>query len=396
MSEQSKYVEEQSAMLGDLYRELAEREDARSIGNEPQGLTADEARFAASQWTMIWRRFRRNKAAMLGGVIVLLYYIIALFGNFIAPYGLTERFTQQIYLPPQRVHWFDEGGFRPFVYGVTTEFDANLRRVFVTTEDKLYLDFFVRGEPYTLLGFIESDRHLFGVEDGLVSVLGTDRQGRDMLSRIIIGSQLSLTIGLVGVLLSLTLGTVLGVVSGYYGGIVDEVIQRMIEIVRAFPTIPLWMALSAAVPRDWSQTQTYFAITLILSLIGWTWLARQLRGLVLSLRESDYVMAAKLAGASDTRIVFKHLIPATIGQIIVVATLSLPSMILAETALSFLGLGLRPPTTSWGVLLQEVQNLESLALYPWVFSPAIVIVIVIMAFSFLGDGLRDAADPFTI
>ena len=396
MSEQSKYVEEQSAMLGDLYRELAEREDARSLGNEPQGLTADEARFAASQWTMIWRRFRRNKAAMLGGVIVLLYYIVALFGNFLAPYGLTERFTQQIYLPPQRVHWFDEGRLRPFVYGVTTEFDANLRRVFVTTEDKLYLEFFVRGEPYTLLGFIESDRHLFGVEDGLVSVLGTDRQGRDMLSRIIIGSQLSLTIGLVGVLLSLTLGTVLGVVSGYYGGIVDEVIQRMIEIVRAFPTIPLWMALSAAVPRDWSQIQTYFAITLILSLIGWTWLARQLRGLVLSLRESDYVMAAKLAGASDARIVFKHLIPATIGQIIVVATLSLPSMILAETALSFLGLGLRPPTTSWGVLLQEVQNLESLALYPWVFSPAIVIVIVIMAFSFLGDGLRDAADPFTI
>jgi peptide/nickel transport system permease protein len=396
MNEQSKYVEEQSAMLSDLYRELAEREDARALGNEAKGLTEDEARFAASQWTMIWRRFRRNKAAMFGGIIVLLYYIIALFGNFVAPYGLTERFTQQIYLPPQTIHWFDEGGIRPFIYGVTTEFDSNLRRVYVTSEDKHYLQFFVRGTPYKLFGFIESDRHLFGVEGNIVSVLGTDRQGRDMFSRIILGSQLSLTIGLVGVILSLTLGTVLGIVSGYYGGMVDEVIQRLIEIVRAFPTIPLWMALSAAVPSDWTQIQTYFAITLILSLIGWTWLARQLRGLVLSLRESDYVMAAKLAGASDARIVFKHLIPATIGQIIVVATLSLPSMILAETALSFLGLGLRPPTTSWGVLLQEVQNLESLALYPWVFAPAIVIVIVIMAFSFLGDGLRDAADPFTI
>jgi peptide/nickel transport system permease protein len=280
---------------------------------------------------------------------------------------------------------------------VVTEFDKNLRRVYRETDNKLYLKFFAPGESYKLFGFIDTNIHLFQAEGGgVVSLLGTDRQGRDMFSRIVLGSQLSLTIGLVGVILSLLLGTVLGIASGYFGGWIDEIIQRMIEIVRAFPTIPLWMALSAAIPAGWSQEQTYFAITVILSLIGWTWLARQLRGLVLSLRESDYVTAAKLAGASHWRIISKHLIPATLGQIIVVATLSLPSMIIAETALSFLGLGLRPPTTSWGVLLQEAQNFESLALYPWVLSPAIVIVIVILAFSFLGDGLRDAADPFTI
>lgn len=389
-------LEEQSKQLSDLYRELAEREDARALGNEPIELTSEEARFAASQWTMIWRRFRRNKAAIFGGIVVAFYYLVALFGGFIAPYGLTERFTQQIYLPPQAVHFFADGQFKPFVYEVKTEFDQNLRRVYVSTENKIYLQFFASGEPYKLFGLIDADIHLFQAPGGLVSLLGTDRQGRDMFSRIIYGSQLSLTIGLIGVALSLLFGTVLGIASGYYGGWIDEVIQRVIEIVRAFPSIPLWMALSSAVPAGWSQTQTYFAITIILSLIGWTWLARQLRGLTLSLRQSDYVMAAKLAGASDARIIFKHLIPATIGQIIVVATLSLPAMIIAETALSFLGLGLRPPTTSWGVLLQEVQNLESLALYPWVFSPAIAIVIVILAFSFLGDGLRDAADPYTI
>lgn len=389
-------VSERSEELRELYRELAESAEARSISNDPHGLSEDEKRFAVSQWTMTWRRFRRNKAAMIGAIVVVFYYVIAAFGDFVAPYTLTTRFMEQIYLPPQQIHFFDEGQLRPFVYAVSTEFDSNLRRIHVTTDEKIYLEFFARGEPYKLFGIFESDIHVFQAPGGIVSLLGTDRQGRDMFSRVILGSQISLTIGLIGVVLSLVLGTILGIASGYFGGFVDEAIQRIIEIIRAFPTIPLWMALSAAIPAGWSQIQTYFAITIILSLIGWTWLARQLRGQVLSIRESDYVMAAKLAGASDSRIIFKHLVPATIGQIIVVSTLALPSMILAETALSFLGLGLRPPTTSWGVLLQEAQNLQSLALYPWVISPAIVIVIVILAFSFMGDGLRDASDPYTI
>ncbi len=383
-------LEQKSGELRGLY------EEAMQEGAEYQGLSEKEARYAASQWTMIWRRFRRNRFAMLGGVIVLIYYLLALFANFVAPYTLQTRFPKQTYLPPQPVYFFDEGTLRPHVYEVESSYDENLRRVFTRTDKKIYLEFFAKGEPYKLMGLFKTDVHLFQAPGGIVAILGTDRQGRDMFTRILIGGQISLTIGLVGVIMSLVLGTVLGIVSGYYGGLVDEIIQRLIEVVRAFPSIPLWMALSAAVPKDWSQIQTYFAITLILSLIGWTWLARQLRGVVLSLRESDYIMAARLAGASDSRIIFKHLVPATIGQIIVVATLSLPSMILAETALSYLGLGLRPPTTSWGVLLNEVQNLQSLALYPWVFSPAFVIVIVTVAFSFLGDGLRDAADPYTV
>jgi peptide/nickel transport system permease protein len=392
----SQHVIDQSNELRALYQEIAEHSDAE-IAIESQVLSAEEAQYAASQWRMIWRRFRRNRAAMIGGIIVLLYYGVALFGGFVAPYSNTTRFTQQIYLPPQRIHLIDNGTIRPFVYRISTELNENLQRVYVPTDEKIYLNFFAEGESYRLFGLIPTNIHLFQASDGsLISLLGTDRQGRDMFSRIVLGSQISLTVGLFGVTLSLIIGTVLGIASGYYGGFIDEVIQRLIEIVRAFPSIPLWMALSAALPPQWSQIQTYLAITVILSLIGWTWLARQLRGLTLSIRQSDYVMAAKLAGASDSRIIFRHLIPATLGQIIVVATLSLPAMIIAESALSFLGLGLRPPTTSWGVLLQEAQNFQSLALYPWVLSPALAIIIVIFAFSFLGDGLRDAADPYTI
>lgn len=403
-------IDEQSLVLRELYREMAEDVDARALDAEISELSEEQAKFAASQWTLIWRRFRRNKAAILGGIIVLIYYLTAVFAGFIAPYGLETSFIDPRnkinyqYLPPQRVHLFDDGKLKPFVYGIESHRDddlltnpnATLAMIHENTDEKIYLHFFAKGDSYRVLGPIKSDIHLFHVPRGIVSILGTDIRGRDMFSRIVWGSRLSLFIGLFGVLLSLTLGTVLGVASGYFGGLIDEIIQSLIEMVRAFPSIPLWMALSAALPRNWSQSQTYFAITIILSLIGWTWLARQLRGLVLAIRQSDYVVAARLAGASHTRIIFKHLIPATLGQIIVVATLSLPAMILAETALSFLGLGLRPPTTSWGVLIQAAQNLQTLALYPWLFSPVFAVVIVILAFSFLGDGLRDAADPYTI
>lgn len=368
--------------------------------SEPTDLAPDEsleAGYAASQWQLLRRKFIRNKVAIAGGVVILLFYLCALFAGFLAPYALSTRLTEYIYMPPQPVHFFSDGKFQPFVYTMTLTIDKNLRKIYEPDRSKkIPLRFFAHGAPYKLFGLVETDVHLFQAPGGIVSLLGTDRQGRDMFSRILYGSQVSLTIGLMGVLFSLLFGSVLGVASGYYGGWVDNLIQRLIELVRSFPSIPLWMALSAAVPPHWPPLRTYFVVTLILSLIGWTWLARQLRGKVLALRNEDFVLAAKLVGASDARIIFRHLIPATFGHIIVVSTLAMPAMILAETALSFLGLGLRPPITSWGVLLQEAQNLQSIALYPWVFTPAAAIAVAILAFNFLGDGLRDASDPYTI
>jgi len=385
----------QSAELFQLYERAAET--GADLDLAPATDKALEAIYAASQWRLMWRKFRRSRVAVVGGIVILLYYLGALLAPFLAPYTLDQRFVEYLHMPPQPIHFFDEGRLWPYVYGVQLEIDQNLRMTYAPDPTtKIPIQFFAPGERYRLFGLFETNIHLFQAPGGIVSLLGTDRQGRDMFSRILYGSQISLTIGLTGTFLSLIFGTVLGVVSGYYGGWVDEIIQRLIELVRSFPAIPLWMALSAAVPPHWPQEQTYFAVTLILSVIGWTWLARQLRGKVLALRGEEFVLAARLAGASDVRIIFRHLIPATFSHIIVVATLAMPAMILAETALSFLGLGLRPPLTSWGVLLKEVQNLQSIALYPWVFSPALAIAIVILAFSFVGDGLRDAADPYTL
>lgn len=354
--------------------------------------------YAASQWQLMWRKFIRNRMAMIGGIGILLFYLVALFGNFISPYTLTTRFRTHILMPPQQIRLFDNGAFRPHIYDMDLFIDKSLRKNYTPNpENKLYIRFFVRGDPYKLMGLFDADVHLFLVDGkSPVAIMGTDHQGRDMFSRIVLGSQISLTIGLIGVMFSLIFGAVLGLVSGYFGGLIDDLIQRVIELVRSIPSIPLWMALSAAIPTEWDELQTYFAITLILSLIGWTWLARQLRGTVLSLRNEDFVLAARLAGASDGWIIFKHLLPATFGHIIVVSTLAMPSMILSETALSYLGLGLRPPITSWGVLLQEAQNLSAIALYPWLFIPALVLAVNILAFSYLGDGLRDAVDPYTI
>lgn len=394
-------LQTQSEKLFDLYRELDRKlqEERYAEAEDIDGARAkDAARYSLSQWQLMWRKFVRNRAAVTGGVVILLFYLTALFAHFLAPYTLTTRFRDRLYIPPQAIHFWDEGTFAPYVYDFKTTLDLNTlqRMAAVDRSIKYPVRFFVKGEPYKLFGLITLDTHLFGAEGGgVVNLLGTDRQGRDLLTRILIGSQVSLTIGLVGVFLSLTLGTVLGVVSGFFGGWVDELIQRVIELVRSFPSIPLWMALSAAIPAAWPPMRVYFAVTLILSLIGWTWLARQLRGQVLALRSQDFVLAAKLMGASNARIIFKHLVPAAIGHIIVVATLAMPGMILAETALSFLGLGLQPPVTSWGVMLKEVQDLQSIAIYPWVFAPVAFIVVAILAFNFLGDGLRDAADPYT-
>ena len=385
--EKSKYIKKLYEQQSNLDQTIAH-----------QMMSSEKLAFATSQWRMMWRKFIRNRTAVVGGIVILLFYLVALFADFIVPYTLQQRMTQYSFLPPQRIHFFYEGKFQPFVYGIKGSRDPNtLMRVYVTDlEKRIPIRFFIRGEPYKLMGLFPANIHLFGVEEGIVSLMGTDGQGRDMFSRIIIGSQISLTIGLVGVALSLVIGAFLGVYSGYFGGWIDNLIQRIIEIIRSFPPIPLWMALTAALPSHWSPLKVYFAITVILSLIGWTWLARQLRGKVLALREEDFVMAARLSGASNWWIIYKHLIPATLSHIIVISTLSMPSMILAESALSFLGVGLRPPLTSWGVLLQQAQNVQVLLLYPWLMMPGFFVAISILAFNFLGDGLRDAADPYTV
>lgn len=389
---------DRSQELSRLYEGVADRAglDEEQVPVSEKGKSLEDI-YGASQWRLMWRKFIRNKAALAGGVTILLFCLVAIFGGFIAPYGKDTRFTKLIYMPPTRVYFFDQGKFEIFFYEQTQEYDENLRRIYTTNYDKkIPVEFFTHGDPYKILGIFESDVHLYGTPESMIALMGSDRQGRDMVSRVIFGSQISLTIGLAGVILSLILGTVLGIVSGFYGGRVDNGIQRLIEIIRSFPSVPLWMALSAAIPLSWSVTQTYFAISVILSLLAWTWLARQLRGQVLSLRSQDFILASKLAGASDRWIIFRHLVPATLGQIVVVSTLQMPAMILAETALSYLGLGLRPPVVSWGVLIQETQNYQSLALYPWVFAPAIAVAACILAFSYLGDGLRDSVDPYTI
>jgi peptide/nickel transport system permease protein len=391
-----KQLSEASEAIRDLYRQRP----AEQVGEaQVEKLSLKKGSvYGASQWSLMWRKFKRNRAALIGGLVVLLFYVGALFADFVAPYPLTQRHVQFSFMPPQRVHWVHDGKFGPFVYGIIGQRDPRtLQRIYQQDTEVINpVRFFVRGAPYTFLGMIETDLHLFGVDEQIIAILGTDSQGRDMFSRIMLGSRISLTIGLLGVSLSLVIGTILGVASGYYGGMTDNIIQRLIEVVRAFPAIPLWMALAASLPQHWPPAQTYFAITIILSLIGWTWLARQLRGKVLSIREEAFVMAAQLSGASNSWIIFRHLIPATFSHIIVIATLAMPAMILAESALSFLGLGLRPPLTSWGVLLKEAQNIQALVLYPWLLFPGMFVAASILAFSFLGDGLRDAADPYTI
>jgi len=370
---------------------------------EPIPLTEEkeeERIYVASQWLLMWWRFRKHKMAMVSSIAVILLYTVALFCEFFAPYDPHEYDIKYTYAPPQGIHFVDEDSFhlRPFVYGLIPKRDPEtLRMKFTIDRSKKYpIHFFVSGTPYKLWGIIETDVHLFGIEDdeGTMFLLGADKLGRDMLSRLIYGTRISLSIGLVGVALSFILGILIGGFSGYYGGVLDTIIQRVIEFIRSIPSIPLWMALSAAMPKDWPATRVYFGITVILSLIGWTWLARVVRGRFLALREEDFVMAARLVGSSEFRIITRHLVPSFLSYIIASLTLSIPNMILSETSLSFLGLGLRPPVVSWGVLLQEAQNLRSVALAPWLLMPGLVVVLAVLAFNFVGDGLRDAADPY--
>jgi len=355
----------------------------------------------AGQWKLAWLKFRRNRVAVFAGGVLLCMYLAVFFSGFVAPYGIDHRFVGRDYVPPQGVHFLGPDGFhlRPFVYGLKLELEAvSGRTVYRQDRSKRYpIRFFVRGDEHSICG-TRSSLHLFGIEsDGKegVFLLGTDRQGRDMLTRVLYGGRISLTVGLVGVMLSVLLGSVLGGVSGYFGGAVDALIQRLIEILRSFPRLPLWMALSAAIPADFDQMASYFMITIILSVIGWTGLARQVRGQIMALRNEDFVLAAELMGASRTRVIFRHLLPAVMGYIIVIATLAIPGMILGESALSFLGFGIRPPMVSWGSLLSASQSLVTLIYYKWLLAPALFIIVTVLCFNFLGDGLRDAADPYS-
>ena len=356
--------------------------------------------FVASPRQLMWWRFRRHRMALLSGVVLILLYLVALTWEFLAPYNPLRHEVQSAYAPPQGMQFFDEEGFHfpPFVYGLKGERDPEtFRKIYeVDKTAKHPIKFMVQGDPYKFWGFIESDLHLFGLEDneGTVFLLGADRLGRDVLSRLLAATRISASIGLVGVIVSFVLGVLIGGISGYYGGTADIAIQRVIEFIRAMPSIPLWLALSAAIPKDWPVTRVYFAITIILSLIGWTGLARVVRGRFLSLREEDFVQAARFAGASEGRIIVRHMTPSFLSHIIASVTLAVPSMILSETSLSFLGLGMRPPALSWGVLLREAQNLQAVALAPWLLAPGLLVVIAVLAFNFVGDGLRDAADPY--
>jgi peptide/nickel transport system permease protein len=368
------------------------------------GRLATGSQAVASQWRLMWWQFRRHRLAMAGAVVLVLIYLVAAFCEFVAPFdpfAFTPRYT---YAPPQAVHVFDRdetGGliFSPHVSGFKVTIDkAALRRVFVVDPGvKIPIGFFVQSEPYQMWGLFTLGHKLIGpVHQGdPMFLLGADRLGRDLLSRIVYGTRISMSIGLVGVTLSLLLGVVLGGISGYYGGRIDHVIQRVIEFILSLPTTPLWLGLAAALPPNWPPLRIYLCITIILSLYGWTNLARVVRGRFLSLRTEDFVTAARLDGASEPRIIFRHMVPSFVSHIIAEVSLAIPNMILAETALSFLGLGLQPPVVSWGVLLQEAQNIRSISTAPWLFAPGIAVVVAVLALNFVGDGLRDAADPYS-
>jgi peptide/nickel transport system permease protein len=359
--------------------------------------------FVASQGQLIWWRFRKHKLALASAVVVLLFFFVVAFAEFLAPFDADAHSVTSQYAPPQPLRLFvqtAEGStFSPHVLGLKSVVDTQaMRRVFAIDPEKVVpVRFFVHGYKYKLLGLIPADVHLIGPaqQGDSMYLLGADRLGRDVFSRLLFGTRVSMTLGLVGVMISLGLGIILGGVSGYFGGWVDMVIQRVIEFIMSIPTIPLWLGLSAALPRHWSPVQVYFAITVILSLSNWTGLARVVRGKFLSLRQEEFVMAARLDGSNEMRIILLHMLPSFTSHIIATVTLAIPAMILAETSLSFLGLGLRPPAVSWGVLLQEAQNVRSVLTAAWLMAPAVPVVIAVLAYNFLGDGLRDAADPYS-
>jgi peptide/nickel transport system permease protein len=374
--------------------------DRRPSKAEPS-TESDPQLLVASQWQLIRWRFMAHRMAVVSLIVLGVFYFAAIFAEFVAPYDPYSFRSELTLAPPNRIHFVDsEGRFhlRPFIHPLVKTLDPVTFAATYTEDESIRhpIHLFVRGDPYKLWGLFESNIHLFGIEDTSTrfSLMGQDTVGRDLFTRIVYGARLSLSIGLVGVAMSFFLGILIGGLSGYLGGQVDMVIQRIIESLRAIPTLPLWMALSVALPPNWSVVKTYFAIVLILSIVGWTGIARVVRGRFLSLREEDFVGAAELDGASNIRIIFRYLLPSFMSYIIAQLTLAIPHMILGETALSFIGLGLQPPAISWGVLLKDAQAIRVLALSPWLLLPTLFVIVSILAFNFVGDGLRDAADPY--
>ena len=354
----------------------------------------------ATQWQLMWWKFRKHKLAMVGMVLLGILILFTLFAETISPYPPFQRNSGYIAGAPMLPRLVEDNGtfhWRPFVYGSKAERDpTTLRMRYVQDPEAIWeIGLFVKGAPYRLLGLVPTDIHLFGTDKGYIHLFGTDFTGLDLFSRTIHASRASLSVGFVGVLISFVLGAAIGGAAGYFGGRLDNFVMRVIEFIRSIPTLPLWLALAAALPRDWSALYTYLAITIILALLGWTWLARTVRSKLLATRHEDFVLAAKLSGCTDARIIRRHLLPSFMSYLIVDASIAFPEILLAETSLSFLGLGLKEPVESWGVLLFAAQSIRSVDQAPWLMIPGLFVIVAVLAFNFLGDGLRDAADPYS-